>query len=105
MFSSSKGKGVAMTEDEHNELVAEIQGLYSPPLQEPEFDEIERLTSRIAELEAKGRATRAAIGRLDVLACTDSEAIWWEFGAVRYDRAIDAVDAVICAIESPNPRP
>jgi hypothetical protein len=53
MFSSSKGKGVAMTEDEHNELVAEIQGLYSPPLQEPEFDEIERLTSRIAELEAK----------------------------------------------------
>jgi hypothetical protein len=66
-------------------------------------EERQRLTARIAELEAKGRATRAAIGRLDVLACTDSDAIWWEFGGVRFDRAIDAVDAVISAIETPDP--
>jgi hypothetical protein len=76
-----------------------------PPPDDDQGDEIERLMARIAELEAKGRATRAAIGRLDVLACTDSEAIWWEFGGVRFDRAIDAVDAVISAIETPDPRP
>jgi hypothetical protein len=69
------------------------------------IEERDALKARIAELEAKGRATRAAIGRLDVLACTDSDAIWWEFGGVRFDRAIDAVDAVISAIETPDPRP
>jgi hypothetical protein len=90
-----------VTDEERNELIAEVQGLYMPPPPEPEFEEIERLTARIAELEAKGRATRAAIGWLDVLACTDSDAIWWEFGGVRFDRAIDAVDAVISAIETP----
>jgi hypothetical protein len=42
-----------VTDEERNELVAEIQGLYSAPLQEPEFDEIARLTARVAELEAK----------------------------------------------------
>jgi hypothetical protein len=42
-----------MTDEERNELIAEVQGLYTPPPPEPEFDEIERLTARIAELEAK----------------------------------------------------
>jgi hypothetical protein len=41
-----------MTPEEYNELVASVRKVYSPPDPEPDT-EIERLTVRVAELEAE----------------------------------------------------
>jgi hypothetical protein len=112
MFYSSKGKGVAMTEDEHNELVAEIQGLYSPPLQEPEFDDIDGGPHQPLPFPDDPRDDDRAAWEKEWInktvgwlldACEDPFDNQWLFQGTWYATEAECEAAIRAAIETPEP--